>query len=309
MRIPLLSVAFITYNHEPYIRQALDSVFMQKTDFEFEVVIGEDCSTDNTRKILDEYKQRYPDRIRLLYRDKNLGRPTLNVFQTSMECRGKYIAYLEGDDYWTDENKLAKQVAFLEENPDYSACTHTCMLVGKDCEMLTDLSPASLYEWSGDYTFEDLKTIPKWPGQTATVVTRNFWHDGKMDYTILYRAHDFIDDAVILLFMVLHGKIFRFDDTMSAWRYISKDDGGNWNSIKRKRNAMLEDCYMKCTMLRWCEENVGLDAFGKKKALSDYKTALSVFVKHPSQETWKLAKTVFNYNILHVTFGRKIKDE
>ena len=283
MSSPKLSIAFITYNHEPYLKKALDGILRQKVDFEYEIVVGEDCSTDHTRDILMDYDEHYPGMFRLLFREKNLGRPTLNVYQTSMECRGEYIAYLEGDDYWTDENKLQKQVDFLDASPEYEACTHTCMLVGRDCEELEDLSPMQLYTWSGDYGFEDLKTKPYWPGQTATVVTRNFWHDGRYDYTILYRAHDFIDDGVILLFMVLHGKIMRMDDVMSAWRYISKDNGGNWNSLKLHRNEMMEQCYMKCTMLQWCEENVGLTHFGRKKAKSDFKTALSVFLKHTSR--------------------------
>ena len=123
MNEPYLSVVFITYNHERYIRQALDSVLMQKTDFPFEIVVGEDCSTDHTRDILNEYKEKYPDQIRLLYREKNLGRPTLNVYQTAMECKGKYMAFLEGDDFWTDPEKLQKQVRFLEEHDEYEAVT------------------------------------------------------------------------------------------------------------------------------------------------------------------------------------------
>ncbi len=303
MNEPYLSVVFITYNHERYIREALDSVLMQETDFPFEIVVGEDCSTDHTRDILNEYKEKYPDRIRLLYRDRNLGRPTLNVYQTAMECRGKYIAFLEGDDFWTDPEKLKKQVHFLEEHDEYEAVTHASRLVGEDGKPLSDQTPLTLYHWSGDYTFEDFKRKPYWPGQTASVVTRNFWHDGRYDYTILYRAHDFIDDAVILLFMLLHGKIFRMEEEMSVWRYVSKDDGESWNSINRKRKQKLEDCEMKCTMLKWCEENVGLTEFGKAKAKSDFKYSLSVFLRNPSIRSFKMVCRVFRYNILHVTLG------
>ncbi len=298
---PLLSVALITYNHGPYLRCCLESILSQKTDFPFEIVVGEDCSTDNTREILDEYKARFPEKIRLLYRDKNLGRPTLNVYQTSMACRGEFIAYIEGDDYWTDETKLHTQVDFLLGHPEYAAVTHSAVLVDEAGRPHSDDSPMELYRWSGRYTFDDYKTTPRWAGHTATVVTRNFWHDGKYDYTILYRAHDFIDDAVILLFMLLHGPIMRLDPVMSAWRYVAKSGGENWNSLKAKRNEALEECSMRCTMMQWCERNVGLTEFGRKKARSDMKYALSIFLKHPSKETFRNAWRLFCYDILHVT--------
>ncbi|MCR4907841.1 MAG: glycosyltransferase [Lachnospiraceae bacterium] len=298
---PLLSVALITYNHGPYIRQCLESILAQETDFDFEIVAGEDFSTDNTREILDEFKARFPEKIRLLYREKNLGRPTLNVYQTSMACRGEFIAYIEGDDFWTDVHKLQTQADFLTEHPEYAAVTHSAVLVDEKGEPLSDSSPMELYDWSGRYTFDDYKTVPRWPGHTASVFTRNFWHDGEYDYTILYRAHDFIDDAVILLFMLLHGPVMRLDPVMSAWRYVAKADGENWNSLKAKRDEALEECRMRCIMLKWCEKNVGLTSFGRKKALADMKYALSIFLRHPSGESLNNAWTLFCYDILHVT--------
>ncbi len=301
MNKPLLSVALITYNHGPYLRQCLESILSQKTDFEFEVVVGEDCSTDNTREILNGFKARFPDKLRLLYREKNLGRPTLNVYQTSMACKGDYIAYIEGDDYWTDEHKLQVQADFLKNNPEYTAVTHSAVLVDEQGDPRDDTSPMELYNWSGSYTFEDYKTVPRWPGHTASVLTRNFWHDGEYDYTILYRAHDFIDDALILLFMLLHGPVMRLDPVMSAWRYVAKADGENWNSLKAKRNEALEESRMRRIMLNWCEKNVGLSSFGRKKALSDMKYALSIFLRHPSPETLDNAWRGFCYDILHVS--------
>ena len=119
----LLSVCMTTYNHEDYISQAIESVLMQLTNFRYELVIGEDCSTDNTRKICIEYKNKYPEKIKLLLREQNLGMFE-NGILTMKDCKGKYIATLEGDDYWTDPNKLQKQVDFLEKNQDFSVCFH-----------------------------------------------------------------------------------------------------------------------------------------------------------------------------------------
>ena len=301
-----LSVLFITYNHEPYLRQSLDSVLSQKTDFDFEIVVGEDCSTDNTRAILEEYKEKYPDKIKLLFREKNFGRPTMNVYDTGMHCGGDYIAFLEGDDYWLDENKLQRQVDFLEQNPEYMGCTHTCRVVDKDGKPETDVEALSLYEWDGDYTFEDYKSQPCWPGQTATVVCRNFFKEGKYDYTILYKAHDFLDDGVILLFLLIQGKIFRMSETMSAWRFVKKEGEGNWNSLKLKRNQMAEDCMTTRRLLEWCEGSIGLTEYGRKLAYRDYVTAVSIFLKKPCREYFSLVRELFSYNIKHVVKGDEV---
>lgn len=118
-----LSVMMITYNHERYIRQALDSVLMQDVDFPYEIVIGEDNSTDSTRAILLEYAGRHPDKIRLLLHDENVG-VIRNFFGTMEACRGEYVALLEGDDYWTSPRKLRTQVDFLDAHRDYAVCFH-----------------------------------------------------------------------------------------------------------------------------------------------------------------------------------------
>lgn len=118
MREPLLSVCLITYNHVNYIKEAIDGVLMQKVNFYWELIIADDYSTDGTREILLEYKEKYPDIIRLILQDQNVG-PAKNWDDLIKAPKSKYIAYFEGDDYWIDPNKLQKQVFFLEENEEY----------------------------------------------------------------------------------------------------------------------------------------------------------------------------------------------
>ncbi|MDA8106812.1 MAG: glycosyltransferase [Nitrospiraceae bacterium] len=120
-----LSVFMVTYNHEKYIAQALDSVLMQEVDFDYEIIVGEDCSTDNTRNILLEYQQKYPYKFKLLLHDSNLG-ACANFMQSFKACSGDYMAYLEGDDYWTDTLKLQKQVDFLDAHPECAISFHNC---------------------------------------------------------------------------------------------------------------------------------------------------------------------------------------
>ncbi|MBN2469069.1 MAG: glycosyltransferase [Deltaproteobacteria bacterium] len=114
---PLVSVKMITCNHEPYIAQAIEGVLQQKTDFPLELIIGEDCSTDRTREIVLEYQRKYPAIIRVLISENNVG-ANKNSRRTYAACRGKYIGYCEGDDYWHHPLKLKKQVEYLEAHLD-----------------------------------------------------------------------------------------------------------------------------------------------------------------------------------------------
>lgn len=126
--LPVVSVVMIAYNVMDYIAEAIDSVLMQKTNFKVELVIGEDCSIDNTLQIALEYQTKHPDVIKVLQREKNLGL-TPNCVDTHNHCKGKYIALLDSDDYWTSDDKLQKQVDFLESHPTYSGCAHQSIII------------------------------------------------------------------------------------------------------------------------------------------------------------------------------------
>jgi len=118
-----VSVLMITYNHERYVAQAVASALEQQTRFDFEIVIGDDCSTDATRAILIDLQRRHPDRIRLLLRDANIGMHH-NLVQTLKACGGEYVALLEGDDYWTSPQKLQTQAEFLDRHPECAISFH-----------------------------------------------------------------------------------------------------------------------------------------------------------------------------------------
>jgi glycosyltransferase involved in cell wall biosynthesis len=147
-----VSVAIITYNHERFIRQAIESVLAQKANFDFEIVIGEDCSTDNTRTIVAELQQQYPERIVGLMRPHNLG-AMRNLQETLAACKGQYIAFLEGDDYWTIQHKLQKQVDFLDAHPDCAISCHRVQFIDEMNSGRNSVFP-SLPQ--GTYTIDDL---------------------------------------------------------------------------------------------------------------------------------------------------------
>lgn len=308
MKDPKLSVILITYNHEKYIEKALDSVLSQVTDFPFEIVIGDDCSPDDTKNIIREYRDKYPDIIRIVHREKNTGRPTLNVYETTMKCRGDYLAYLEGDDYWTDSDKLQKQMDFLNEHPEYIACTHSHKMIDDNGNDITDpeiLKISDMYKWSGEFTMDDFEKSGFWPGHYASVVSKNIYKNKKHDYTILYKSHDFVDDGQILLFLLMEGKIYRLDDEMSVWRYVRKAGGNSWTSRSMKRNIQKEDILMSMELMKWLEKEYSLRDYAKIKAKKDFETALYLYSSSPSKENWQTVREIFEYNIKHVVMEDK----
>lgn len=133
---PVVSVCVQAYQHALFIEECLNSILMQKTDFPFEILLGEDDSTDGTREICIEYAEKFPDKIRLfLHRRENnieiLGTPTgrFNFLYNLFSAKSNYIAICEGDDYWTDEYKIQKQYDFLEDNPDFALCGHDAFII------------------------------------------------------------------------------------------------------------------------------------------------------------------------------------
>lgn len=174
---PVVSVHMITYNHEPYIRQAIEGVMMQKTDFEFELVIGEDCSRDKTREICFEYQKKYPDKIRVLWWHENVSRFGGNARRVTAHCRGEFIALCEGDDYWIDPLKLQKQLDVMNAYPSVGLCFCKAKRYIQETERFAD--------WSVDFStgvipqdifYSMMVDVDWWPRRTvatATVMLRN----------------------------------------------------------------------------------------------------------------------------------------
>ncbi len=123
-----VSVALITYNHADYVAQAVQSVLDQQTDFDYEIVIGEDCSTDATPEILSRLRKLHANRIQVEFNQRNLGMVE-NFSRTLQRCQGEYLALLEGDDFWTSPMKLQRQADFLDGHPDCAVCFHKAEIV------------------------------------------------------------------------------------------------------------------------------------------------------------------------------------
>jgi glycosyltransferase involved in cell wall biosynthesis len=149
-----VSVLMISYNQDQFVGQAIDSVLSQRVDFEYELVIGEDCSTDRTREIVASFGAKFPDRIRLLLPKSNLGMQE-NFKATLAACSGQYVAVLEGDDYWTSPLKLKRQVEFLDAHSDCAICFHSVVRSSPTGGQPESILPDSRYK-QDRYTTRDL---------------------------------------------------------------------------------------------------------------------------------------------------------
>ncbi len=209
---PVLSVFLLVYNHEKYLHKALDGILMQKVNFKYEIVVGEDCSQDKSRQILMDYQNMYPDKMNLLFRDKNIG-AVKNSYDTFINCQGKYIALLEGDDYWIDDQKLQIQFDFMESHPECSECFHSASVIDDNEVLLSyEAWPYRKSDASNIIELDSSYYIP-----TASVMLRNVFKD--YDYHRSFEITKYIGDRIIHTICLRHGVIKYIDRTMSVYRY------------------------------------------------------------------------------------------
>ena len=233
MTKPLVSVCMITYNHAKYISQAIESVLMQKASFPFELVIGEDCSTDNTRSTCIEYQNKFPDIIKSRLPHKNQGM-IRNFIETKRACQGKYIAICEGDDYWTDTFKLQKQVDFLESNPQYGLCfTDADILYSKSNKIIKsfDLSHKK-YIPTGD-VFKEL--LYGNPYKTCTAMFRS---NAAQGYTEILDDNKFqFADIGLWLHISKYFKVGYLKETTAVYRVL-KNSATHFDSYEEFNSFM-----------------------------------------------------------------------
>lgn len=203
-RPPKVSICMISYNHGKFIAQAIESILSQETDFSIELVIGDDCSKDDTARIAESFAQR-DTRVRLLPRERNLG-VMPNFARTLAACEGEYVAVCEGDDYWTDPRKLAKQVAFLDAHADHAGAAH-------QSDVLVDERFARKFKLDVPATLGSADLIGGRQFHTASVIFRRPAVD------LFCRAPLVLSCDRLLNFLISFlGKIHYSDETMCVYR-------------------------------------------------------------------------------------------
>jgi glycosyltransferase involved in cell wall biosynthesis len=244
MTEPKVSICMVTYNHAPFIAQAVESVLEQRADFAYELVIGDDCSTDGTRDILIEYQNRFPERIKLLLWPENLGlRGKNNLMKTLAECKGQYLAFLEGDDYWIDPDKLLKQVALLDAHPECSMCAHNTKVVSTDSKNVL-----YFYTPPGEKPFSELADVLEgYRWHTSSVLVRNGLFESLPEWSDQFYSLDWL----WYLIAAERGKIAYIDQVMSVYRVR---EGGIWSSLSRAERWRIQ----------WTQYNLLSQHYGPK---------------------------------------------
>ncbi|HOS16706.1 MAG TPA: glycosyltransferase [Bacteroidales bacterium] len=224
--VPLVSVSVATYQHEAYIKQCLDSILMQQTDFPIEIIIGEDGSVDGTKDICMSYAEKFPDKIRLFMRNRKLSQYItsngktirFNGLWNRMSARGKYIAMCEGDDYWTDPAKLQKQVDFLEKHEDYSLCFHNA-IVHWEGEPQRD----TIYALIENRKYDGLEIQKRWIVPTASMVFKtDVVRSCAYNQRIVNEKYLYGDQLILFTAEEL-GSLYGMNEIMSVYR---RNEGG-----------------------------------------------------------------------------------
>lgn len=223
-----VSIFVVTYNQENYIRECLDSIVNQIVNFDYEIVVGEDCSTDNTLAVCKEYAEKY-SQIKLIYSDQNIGF-IKNWERVLNACEGEYIAMCEGDDYWADINKLQKQVDFLDKNQDYSVCgglINHYYEESKTFEAL-EMPDAERYLEGRDVTLDNF--MHPYIMRTATICFRRKALDNITKFTK-------IKDVILFATLLEQGKGFVFNQIFSVYR---KHNLGEWSKLNEEQKILYD---------------------------------------------------------------------
>ena len=233
----MVSIQCFSYNHAPYIRQCLEGFIMQKTNFRFEAIVHDDASTDGTADIIREYAEKYPNIIKPIYETENQYSKHDGSLRRIMyeACTGKYIAICEGDDYWTDPQKLQIQVDFMESHPDYSMCFHRAAVL----DYIGINSYLRCFDIQDrDYTSDEL--FSQWIVPTNSMVYRREC----MDYPITHKENILNGDIFIVLACSHTGKVRGIPNYMSVYRI--QEGGVTYDSKKQKERMMKYPEHDEC---------------------------------------------------------------
>lgn len=215
---PKISICVITFNHEAYIETCLTQIFNQQVTFSYEIILGEDHSQDNTAELIRKYAKQYPEKLKAYIRPKNVGAKS-NFLHCFLQCKGEYIVFIEADDYWTDPHKLQRQVDFLDQHPNASACFHNAEIIYQDGSNRPSelINTPDQKPWVGTADF--LVEKETWFMATAAVMMRRKFAHPLPEWFLQSKSGD------IPLYVILaeQGPIGYLPEVMSVYR---KNKGG-----------------------------------------------------------------------------------
>ena len=282
----------MTYNHEKYIARAIESVLMQEVNFRYELVIGEDCSTDNTREIVLSYAKEYPDIIRPILHPQNLGmQENGNILRR--ECKGKYRANLEGDDFWVTPDKLQKQVDFLETHPDFIA-------IGGDFTCINNSGKACAFPWGDithtycqdeEYTKEHLQ---KWllPSHISATLFRNIFASCGSEELERFEQVQILGDRRVYLYLVMQGRIYHQKEIVMVRSILTKSETSFTNAVKKSNWQEINYDWL-CEAERFAKErfNYKLNLSARKEL--HWLGSIRMFFWNPTKNNYAIMVSIF----------------
>lgn len=220
----LVSIDCITYNHGNYIAETIEGFLMQKTDFNFEILIHDDASTDQTAEVIKQYERKYPDLIKPIYQTENQFSNGIEINEMNeRRAKGKYIALCEGDDYWTDPYKLQKQVDYMEAHPECSLCVHGAHKFSQLRQKIT----ASVRPSRRSRIFSIAEVIE---GGGELFATNSMMYRSGMGMTMpSFYLETGVGDYPLAIHLAQNGQIYYLDEIMSVYRIEVK---GSWTDRK-----------------------------------------------------------------------------
>lgn len=287
-----VSVIVLTFNHEKYIAQALDSILMQEVDFCYEILVGDDASSDKTPEILQKYQQQYPEIVKITLRKENIG-PTHNAYELFLLAQGTYLATCEGDDFWLAPDKLKRQINFLEAHPDYIGCSHLSKIVD-ECGVPLKRQKLRWVCPKQNVTLNDFKGYFL-PGQASSLVRRNIYHKyPDRDFSAFYKANSQIGDRTTALIYLSLGTFYRFKEAMGCYRVVRAANTVTAKAYRNNKNWLAEDLAYTRHLMNFAHETLHVDADFHFYLANLLISAVIQFFKRPSKVSRELISDVWN---------------
>ena len=286
----MVSVGMLAYNHGKFIGQAIESVVEQECTFRFELVIAEDCSSDNTLSVIMEYKEKYPKIIRVLQHKHNLGMAG-NTSALVRELKGKYTAWCEGDDFWCDKHKLEKQVEYLENHSDIFATMHNVYVVNADGEK-TGNNTCFPYREEFEYSRINAEKF-EMAGQINSMVNRNIYKEWSSDQISKFYSYKCNGDQMLEVLCGMSGGIFYSNEYMSCYRLI-RDEGTSYSALTNGKNRMVYYYDSMKSLNQMLIDYFGVNQNIDERLMIVIKSSFLLALKHPTEENKIAFETLYN---------------
>lgn len=285
----MVSVIVTTYNQESYIQQALEGILNQKVSFTYDILVGDDCSTDKTGDKIKQIQAKSPVEIKVYRNRKNIGEKKTTC-KLLRHCRGKYIAVCEGDDYWTNDTKLERQVRFLEENKRYIGTAHNVLCVNEKGNKLSERKSDFPHRKQYIYGKENALRYEE-IGQMSSYVYRNIWKDTTEYDFQLFEQCNANTDVKLNATLGMMGEVYFFEETWSCRRRIFR--GAGWTAYAVNNN-IRDYSFASCiNVKKYVKERFQGDMEVDDFLFDMQYDAITEFIHSPTRRNFRVIRNIY----------------